>query len=521
MGQVIISGGAGGGVTSDEVTVTANRVVKGYTYVGSDTDDEIGTGTLELSGTAVASNVESGATFYNTDPLTKVTGSLPNISTGASITYTSDNSTPVVAGDNAFMAENSDGTSRLCVRYTGEKAVIQNNTLLGYPSSNFGDATAAYVYTGKTFTSASGIKLTGTMTVSSIPTFSAAVYSTTQITLTWTNPAQASGRPFSGVHIRYSTSSAPTSTSSGTAIYTGTGSSETMGGSSSVIVTMPSTGTKYYFSIWAYATTSLGKIYSPSYKTASATTTASGRKAFTSSTTYTIPSGVRSINIHLTGGGGAGRASYGSDYWAGGGGGGGYTTYKTGIAVVPGNIVTITVGAGGTETSTSTTSNKKTGGDTTVTINNTAATSLTAEGGYTAGYMHAIYGGDGGSGGGHGSDFTYGAFECGTAGAKNGASASGTGQGTTTYEFGNSSATLYSGGGGGGGGTRYHSGSSTTYTYTGQAGGDGGGGKGADNGGTAVAGSAGTGGGGGGGYYNGSTNRVGASGGSGCVVISW
>ena len=64
MGQVIISGGGGGGITSDEVTVTKDKVLSGYTYVGSDTNDEIGTGTLALSGTAVASNVESGTTFF-------------------------------------------------------------------------------------------------------------------------------------------------------------------------------------------------------------------------------------------------------------------------------------------------------------------------------------------------------------------------------------------------------------------------------------------------------------------------
>ena len=46
MGLVSISGGAGGGVASDELSVTKDKVVAGQTYVGADTDDEAGTGTL-------------------------------------------------------------------------------------------------------------------------------------------------------------------------------------------------------------------------------------------------------------------------------------------------------------------------------------------------------------------------------------------------------------------------------------------------------------------------------------------
>lgn len=57
MGQVIISGAVGCGITSDEVTVTSAYVHPDYTYLGSDTDDEIGTGTM---------STKAAATYYAT-----------------------------------------------------------------------------------------------------------------------------------------------------------------------------------------------------------------------------------------------------------------------------------------------------------------------------------------------------------------------------------------------------------------------------------------------------------------------
>lgn len=47
MGKVLMSGG-GGGVGSDEVTATKDKVLSGQTYLGADTDDEVGTGTIPI-----------------------------------------------------------------------------------------------------------------------------------------------------------------------------------------------------------------------------------------------------------------------------------------------------------------------------------------------------------------------------------------------------------------------------------------------------------------------------------------
>ena len=51
-----------GGGSSDIATAEPNNVLKGYTFVGKDSDD-IQTGTLELTGNAIESHVIKGATL--------------------------------------------------------------------------------------------------------------------------------------------------------------------------------------------------------------------------------------------------------------------------------------------------------------------------------------------------------------------------------------------------------------------------------------------------------------------------
>ena len=56
----------GGGVSSDELTATANDLLKGKTAVTSDSNDEAVAGTLELTGNATDSQVLVGNTYYST-----------------------------------------------------------------------------------------------------------------------------------------------------------------------------------------------------------------------------------------------------------------------------------------------------------------------------------------------------------------------------------------------------------------------------------------------------------------------
>ena len=150
-------------------------------------------------------------------------------------------------------------------------------------------------------------------------------------------------------------------------------------------------------------------------------------------------SGPIMIDAFLVGGGGGGggcqKTHSNSDIYAGGGGGGGYTkTAKRNI--LEGNTnYPIVIGGGGTYGGWSASS---TSGGTT-TFNNYVA--YGGAGGSGGGGM----GGNGGSGGGHG-DGGSGGSNGGNGGSSwlgNG----GTGQGTTTREFGEASGTLYSTGG--------------------------------------------------------------------------
>lgn len=145
MSSILIPGSGAGGVSSSELTATAGDVLKGAKYVGQDTNDDIGTGTLELtgnattgdvlanktfyinnpkskqtgtltlSGNAAASRVLSPYTFYTTDPKTKLTGTIPSYS-GRTITPGTSNQTisagnylsgnVVIAGDGDLVAAN-------------------------------------------------------------------------------------------------------------------------------------------------------------------------------------------------------------------------------------------------------------------------------------------------------------------------------------------------------------------------------------------------------------------------------
>lgn len=134
------------------------------------------------------------------------------------------------------------------------------------------------------------------------------------------------------------------------------------------------------------------------------------------------------IDVFLVGGGG-GTYEKGSSA-ASGGGGGGYTNTGTDVAVSTGTAYTITVGAGGTS-----------GAD----GGTTSAFGLSASGG--KGVSGSTSGGNGGSGG-----AAYYAASGGSNGGNggnggNGEGKGGTGQGTTTREFGETSGTLYAGGG--------------------------------------------------------------------------
>lgn len=227
-GRVFFPGGGGSGSSSsDDTTAIASHVLKGKTYIGADTDDEVGTGTMPDNstltsngtvpgistdypnvptregtnvspqyhadtngvnrismcpppgyypgngssyvnapaskfGNARASQVLTGKSFTSANGLA-ITGTMPHLTNDATIMHTSDNTTKVLVGDAIYMPTNSDGVKRFEIHYKGEAGYIASNTLLAYPASKLGSAIASQVLSGKTFTSESGIMVSGTM----------------------------------------------------------------------------------------------------------------------------------------------------------------------------------------------------------------------------------------------------------------------------------------------------------------------------------------------------------------------
>ncbi|SET52676.1 hypothetical protein SAMN05443270_0369 [Lacrimispora sphenoides] len=482
MGKVIIAGGGGSGVGSDECTATKAEVLKGYSVITADSYDEVVEGTLELTGDVSDSQVLEGKSYYNSNPKIKRKGSMVNhgavsLSLNAGASYT------VPAG-----FHNGGGK-------------VTANSLASQTSAT---ATAAQILNGQTAW-VNGSKLTGILSVNSILNFSAAAYSTNQILLQWQNPYAAGGKPFSGVFINYSTDGYPGT--GGTRIYTGYGNNATSGGWSQVIVTMPSIGTTYYFSATAYMSGSPSDMWGNTLN-AAASTTSRGQQVFTSSGTFTVPDGVRSIDLFCVGGGGSGGGGRRLNDNSGGGGGSGKTSTIKSVGVVPGQQFSVVIGAGGAAVEGFSSGSK--GGETKVM--NGSTTLVFADGG--EGGAMGGYGGSGGSAGGKGA---YAVKKGGTNaqnGASDGGSTSASGQGTTTRAFGESWNTLYAGGGGGGGSLQY---ADTDRAF----GGAGGGGNGANAMGAAGSnGAAGTGSGGGGGYTY-STPGGGYAGGSGICIIRW
>ena len=376
MGKITATG-IGSSVGSDDCTAGKAQVLAGYTAVTSDSDDESVEGTMPNNG-------EQSATLK--------CGQSKQIPAG----YTPGGT--VTAADLA--------------------------------SQTVADATAAYIYKGKTAW-VNGSKLTGNMTCQSVLSFSVAAYSTSQVLATWKNPAKG---PFSGVIICAKIGGYPTNKDD-SRVYTGVGSNSAANGTSSAIIGNLQAGQTYYFRIWGYVTCSAGNFYSAN-KDATCKVTAHGRAAYTSSGIFTVPAGVRSVNIHCTGGGqgGSGGGSHNSsDVYGGEGGNGGGTSYKNNISVSPKDVISIIVGAGGNAGTSSGIGGN--GFDSYATFN--GATLVIATGGKNK------YGSGGGRGGEAASSYN-GGNKNSTAGASDGGNSFYTGQGSSTKEFG--TGTLYSGG---------------------------------------------------------------------------
>lgn len=140
MGKVSFKGSGGGTVYSFDLEATSANVLFGKKYVGADSDDDIGLGTMpnnsmmEENGTTRAVGVNSN---------------YPGV--------------PTREGTSLQIGTSTDGVSRIniCVPLgyqPGNDAAYVNR-----PATDFGDAKTSEVLEGKTVTSTAGVKVSGRM----------------------------------------------------------------------------------------------------------------------------------------------------------------------------------------------------------------------------------------------------------------------------------------------------------------------------------------------------------------------
>lgn len=101
--------------------------------------------------TATAANVEVGKVIVDKDG-NPLNGTLRNVTTDSVIDHASDNTTPVVLGDEAFISTNSDGQIRAEIRFNGTRGVVEPNTLFAVPQGTMatvGGLTAAKLAQGQ------------------------------------------------------------------------------------------------------------------------------------------------------------------------------------------------------------------------------------------------------------------------------------------------------------------------------------------------------------------------------------
>lgn len=309
MGRILTSPGGGGGTSSDELTATKAQVLEGYTAVTKDSDDEATSGAMQnltskatktytssngtpvldgysLSlqtnsdgikrimvnsqyggyieawtqfgigadklGGASQANVLNGQTFTSSNGI-KLSGTMPdNNSTTSNGTVPGINSSysnvPTREASSLQMNTDTNGTSRISMCPPAGYYSGGGSSYVNRPSSDFGTVAASNVRSGQTFTSTAGIKVTGTMSVQSAISFSAAARSYNTIRISWKNPAKG---PWQGVFIQMSTSGNP-GTGGGSRVYTGRGNSSSANASNYVDITGLNANTTYYFTCTSY-----------------------------------------------------------------------------------------------------------------------------------------------------------------------------------------------------------------------------------------------------------------------------
>lgn len=167
-----------------------------------------------------------------------------------------------------------------------------------------------------------------------------------KIQLDWTLPPD---NRYKGVVIRYKEGSYPKSPTDGSSFFDSNDASN--------IATATKTGfidgVKYYMRAFAYTYNGATRVYTDTLEGACTTAIpiqTKGMLTFTTSSNWTVPHGVTSVEVFIVGGGGSGSVGNNGNV-NGGGGAGGYTkTYKS-VPVTPNEKIPIVVGSGGASVS--------------------------------------------------------------------------------------------------------------------------------------------------------------------------
>ncbi|MES2140498.1 MAG: hypothetical protein V4511_12390 [Bacteroidota bacterium] len=487
-----------------------------------------GTGLTIASGTGTTSIVVNFACNATAGNLTVTANSTCGASTASSLALTVTPLLAVNAGAGIFAGATmgntaTGGTSTYTYGWSPTGDLTSSTTAV--TTAQCTGSTLTYTLTAtdsRSCTATSTVLVTRDLTA---PTAGTHTPSTTQIVWNWIAGTGTTGYKWN------------TTNSYGTATDNALSTSKTETGLTS--------GTTYTRYVWAY--NSNGCVSS----VLTLTFTTSGQISYTATGTvsWTCPVGVTSLAVLVVAGGGSGGNHSTSN--GNGGGGGGGVIYNTSYTVTPGNVYTVTVGAGGTAIGNSTSAAGNNGG-------NSVFGTLTAIGGGGGGSTGAgMPGKNGGSGGGScgdryepgvstqtggfGNSGGTGAATLQPGGGGGGAGGAGvassgqsapSGNGGVGYACSITGSTVYYAGGGGGGGNSseragdgYHGGgrgcgTTTYYGYSSYPGGINGTTLGSGNP-TAIAN---TGGGGGGGSYwacNGGWCTGSGQGGSGIVIIKW
>lgn len=159
----------GGGVSSDETTVVASQVLTGKTYLGSDTDDEAGTGTMpNIQAVDPAKSISYGsglayARMSNGAHITNASSGYPEVSITTqtkSVSPTASSQTVSPDANKVLSSVTVNGVSNLTA------GNIKNGVTVGGTAGTYkglGSAAASQVLSGATFSTASLSNASGTM----------------------------------------------------------------------------------------------------------------------------------------------------------------------------------------------------------------------------------------------------------------------------------------------------------------------------------------------------------------------